>query len=226
MDKQGTKQISLPGEWSQVAFHVMKYLTCEGKYSNLHSIHFKLLSHLRHGRRMNIPNVLYHLISISAKEIQKGSTHFVSHHGLIKLLVERSLRDVSHMSWGEFEDIRQFGEENVPAAEEIIVQEENIAEASFPRVYAAVEPLIAEEALSGTKGTVVEHPSTQTQSGATFYKRKGKEKGDARGETMEWPQEAQVPLAAKKRKMKEDFLVAEPPTTTQEFPLRRSHRVE
>lgn len=82
------------------------------------------------------------------------------------------------MSWGEFENIRQFGEGNVPTAKEISFQEENIGEASYPRVCVTTEPPIAKEALSDTKGIViepsVENPSTQTQSGAAFHKRKGK----------------------------------------------------
>lgn len=68
VDKQGTRRVSLAAEWPQVDLYVMKYNSCEGRYSNLHSPHFKLLSHLRHGRRVNIPNFLYHLIYISAKE--------------------------------------------------------------------------------------------------------------------------------------------------------------
>lgn len=56
-----------------------------------------------------------------------------------------------------------------------------------------VELPIAEEGSSRTKRIVTEPsfelPSTQTQSGATFHKRKGKEKGDAVEETIERPQE-------------------------------------
>lgn len=88
VDKQGTRQTSLPTKWPQVAFYVMEYITYDGRYSNLHSVHFKLQSHLQHGQRMIVLNLLHHLISISAKETQKGGSHFVSHHGLIKLLVE------------------------------------------------------------------------------------------------------------------------------------------
>lgn len=97
VDKQGTRRVSLPAHWLQVALYVMKYITCEGRYSNLHSPHFKLLSHLRHGRRVNVPNFLYHLISTSAKETRKNGNRSVSHHGLVKLLVQWSLRDVSQM---------------------------------------------------------------------------------------------------------------------------------
>lgn len=42
------------------------------------------------------------MLCISAKEIQKGKDNSVTHHALIKLLIERSLRDVSSMSWTKF----------------------------------------------------------------------------------------------------------------------------
>lgn len=32
MDKQGTRRVSLPIEWPQVALYVMKYITCKGRY--------------------------------------------------------------------------------------------------------------------------------------------------------------------------------------------------
>ena len=42
------------------------------------------------------------MICISAEETQKGKDNYVTHHALIKLLIERSLRDVSPMTWDEF----------------------------------------------------------------------------------------------------------------------------
>ena len=42
------------------------------------------------------------MLCISAKETQKGKEKFVSHHALIKILVERSLKDSSPISWVEF----------------------------------------------------------------------------------------------------------------------------
>lgn len=82
------------------------------------------------------------------------------------------------MSWGEFEDILQFGEENVLAAEEIAAQEENIGEPSSPMESAMSEPLVVEEALPNVEEMVIEpnieNPSTQTQSGATYSRIKGK----------------------------------------------------
>ena len=52
--------------------------------------------------QVNVPDFLYNMLCITAKETQKGKVNFVSHHALIKLLVERSLRDSSPISWAEF----------------------------------------------------------------------------------------------------------------------------
>lgn len=42
------------------------------------------------------------MLCISEEETQKGKDNYVTHHALIKLLIERSLRDVSPMTWDEF----------------------------------------------------------------------------------------------------------------------------
>lgn len=213
----------------------MKYITYDGRYSNLHLVHFKLLSHLQHGRRVNVPNFLYHLISISAKETQRGGNHSISHHSLIKLLVEHSLRDVSQMAWGAFEDILQFREENAHDAEEIAAQEKDIGEPSSPRVSAENEPHVANEAFPIAEEMVIETNiedlSTHFQSGATSSRRKGKEIEtiDTKEEIVEQPQAVQVSPAAKRCKVKENSPTATPPpetspTDTLKMYSRRSRR--
>lgn len=102
IDKQGVKRMSLPEPWKQIAIYVIKYITCEGRQLNFHFVHFKILNHMRHRRRMNVSNMLYNLLSIMVAETHKGRDNFLSHHCLIKLLVEKSLHDVSGMTWEEF----------------------------------------------------------------------------------------------------------------------------
>lgn len=53
-------------------------------------------------------NVLYNLLSIMVAETQKGRDNFVSHHCLIKFLVEKSLHDVSGITYEEFINVDQF----------------------------------------------------------------------------------------------------------------------
>lgn len=66
---------------------------------------------------MSVPNILYNVLSISETETQKDKPHTISHHCLIKLLVERSLRYVSPMYWNEFVEIRKFRVDNVGPVE-------------------------------------------------------------------------------------------------------------
>lgn len=109
---------------------------------------------------------------------------------MIKLLVERSLRDVSQMAWVVFEDILQFRFEDAPVVEELAAQEEDIGKTTSPRVSVGNEPPVAKEALTVIEDVVVEtnieRPSTHLQRGATYFKRKGKEVEtiDAEGGTM------------------------------------------
>ena len=42
------------------------------------------------------------MLCISVEETKKGKDNFVTHYALIKILMERSLRDVSPMTWDEF----------------------------------------------------------------------------------------------------------------------------
>ena len=114
--------------YKELAMHIIKYLTCEGRFSYLHAHHFKLLSCVRHNQPVNVPNFLYNMLCISVKETQKGKDNSITYHDLIKLLIERSLRDVSPMTWAEFVQVKtlqpqatineQPSEENVAPIEE------------------------------------------------------------------------------------------------------------
>lgn len=97
--KQGCKRASLLLSYNELAMHIIRYLKCEGVFLYLHAHHFKLLSCIRHNHLVNVLNFLYNMLCVSAEETQKGKDNFVTHHALIKLLIEISLRDVSLMSW-------------------------------------------------------------------------------------------------------------------------------
>lgn len=85
---------------------------------------------------MNVPNIVYNLLSISTTKTQKGRPHSITQHFLIKLLIERSLRDVSQMSWDEFVKVRWFRANKVGPAEPTPSQEwENLE-----RLEPAIEP--------------------------------------------------------------------------------------
>lgn len=45
-DKNGVRRTSLPPLWSEVNFQIMKYITCEGRFSIFYGYHFRLLCEL------------------------------------------------------------------------------------------------------------------------------------------------------------------------------------
>ena len=113
--KQGCKRLSLPPPYPELVMHIIRYFTCEGRFSHLHAHHFKLLSCVRHNIVVNIPNFLYNMLCNSAEETQKGKENFVTHHALIKLLIERSLRDVSPLTWDEFVQLKTLQPQSGPS---------------------------------------------------------------------------------------------------------------
>ena len=69
------------------------------------------------------------MLCISAEETQKGKENYVTHHALIKLLIERSLRDVSPLTWDEFVQLKTLQPQAGPSKQH---SEENIAPTSEP----------------------------------------------------------------------------------------------
>lgn len=89
---QSSTQLSLPILQRLVILHAIGYFTCDGRHSMLYTIHFKLLSHLRHNRLVNMLNYLHHmLITVAIEYRKKRKPMSLSHHCLVVLLNKRSL---------------------------------------------------------------------------------------------------------------------------------------
>lgn len=85
---KGVQRMSLPNPWSEVAYFVRKYFTCEGRHSLLFGYHFKLLTHLRHQRLLNLPYFLLRSLQSMSHNVKHTNNPgaSLSHHGLRKLL--------------------------------------------------------------------------------------------------------------------------------------------
>ena len=57
--KQGCKRMSLLPPYNELAIHIIRYFTCEGRFSYLHAHHFKFLGCIRHNYLVNVLNFLY-----------------------------------------------------------------------------------------------------------------------------------------------------------------------
>ena len=73
-DKNGLRRANLPYPWNEVSYHLIKYISCEGRYSVVYGYHFRLLEELTFGaetpphHRLNIPYfLLQSLIDTSIK---------------------------------------------------------------------------------------------------------------------------------------------------------------
>ena len=91
--------MSLLSLYNELAMHIIRHFNYEGRFSNLHTHYFKLLSYVSHNFLVNLPNFLYNMLCISVEETQKGKDNSVTQHALIKFLIKRSPRDASPMSW-------------------------------------------------------------------------------------------------------------------------------
>jgi hypothetical protein len=96
-DKNGIKREILPHPWLEVAYHIIKYITCEGKMSVIHAYHFRLLHWLRHipnnepQQSLSIPYFLLQSLKEMSLKVYKGKHEFVAHRGLIKSIFSYSL---------------------------------------------------------------------------------------------------------------------------------------
>lgn len=63
-EKNGIRRGSIPYPWNELSYHLIKYITCEGRYNVVYGYHFKLLQELRFGantppqNRLSIPYFL------------------------------------------------------------------------------------------------------------------------------------------------------------------------
>lgn len=73
-DKNGIIRTSIPYPWDEVSYQIIKYISCEGRYSIVYCYNFRLLHELRYGmdtptpQKLDIPYfLLQSLIDFSIK---------------------------------------------------------------------------------------------------------------------------------------------------------------
>lgn len=100
-DKNGVRRKSLPYPWDEVSYHILKYISCEGRLSVVYGYQFRLLHELTFGddlptnQRLNVPYFLLQSIIDMSQKVQEGKHHKLAHHGLIKLIMEDAFVEVS-----------------------------------------------------------------------------------------------------------------------------------
>jgi len=116
-DKNGVRRTSLLPPWNEVSLQIMKYITCEGRFSITYGYHFRLLTELRHRsdlpveKKLSIPYFLLQSLIECATKLKEGIPYQVAHHGLIKLLVEDALHSYKvPLTWEAFRNLTKDGD--------------------------------------------------------------------------------------------------------------------
>lgn len=111
-DKNGVIRKSLPYPCDEFSFHIMKFVSCEGRLSMVYENDFRLLNELRFqgelplGHRLSVPHFLLNSITDMSHKVRQRKYQHLAHHGLIKLIVNDALRRRNlPVSWSSFIDM-------------------------------------------------------------------------------------------------------------------------
>jgi len=116
-DKNGVRRTSLLPPWDEVSLQILRYITCEGRFSIIYGYQFQLLTELRHHsdlpveKRLSIPYFLLQSLMECATKLKEGIPDQVAHHGVIKLLVEDTLHSYKvPLAWEAFRNLTKDGD--------------------------------------------------------------------------------------------------------------------
>ena len=112
MDKNGVKREFLLEPWPKVAYHFLRYITCDGRLSLVYAYNFIFLHHLRHlfhqntKQNLSIPFFLLESLREMRRKVNRGKNEVLEHDGLIKIIVCEALENISvKVSWEQFLDM-------------------------------------------------------------------------------------------------------------------------
>ena len=95
---------NLLDKYSPLMKLIMKYFTCEGRFSRFYQYHIRLLMHFTTTKPLNLPHYLFRsLVKMTEKVQSKGKYHHTNlfHHGLVKVIFLHQLLEIN-MSWETF----------------------------------------------------------------------------------------------------------------------------
>jgi hypothetical protein len=89
----GFNPTTLSETWRELAGVIQRYITFDGRYNVVRPRHLKLLAALKKRLVINFPfflNVMLHKV-VARNHKAKDHVTIISHHGLVKLIVNRAL---------------------------------------------------------------------------------------------------------------------------------------
>lgn len=96
-DKNGVRRESLHYPWDEVAYNILKYISCERRLRIVYAYQFRLLYELRFQTKLSIlgrfsvPHFLFQSILEMSERLREWKNQHSAHHGLIKLIVMNCL---------------------------------------------------------------------------------------------------------------------------------------
>jgi hypothetical protein len=104
LDKKGKglNPSALSEPWRELEGVIQRYITCDGRYDVVRPCHLKLLATLKQRLVINLPFFLNAMLHEVAARTQKAKdpVTIISHHGLVKLIVNRALSQ-TQITWGD-----------------------------------------------------------------------------------------------------------------------------
>ena len=111
-DKNGVRRERLPYPWNEISYHLIKYISCEGRYNVVYGYHFRILQELRFGadtppqNKLSIPYFLLQSTIDMSIKVQEGNHQKLAHHGLIRLIIEDALQNLRlPITWATLRDM-------------------------------------------------------------------------------------------------------------------------
>ena len=95
----------LKDEYAPLMKLIIRYFSCEGRFSRLYAYHIRLLMHFTRVRMMSIPYFMYRNIEQMTVLVQKKTPeqqhNSIYHYALIKIIVVHQL-GLQGIAWDEF----------------------------------------------------------------------------------------------------------------------------
>ena len=102
--KKGILVTNLKKKWRNFLFIIQKFITCEGRFSNMFFYHARLMRNFLEGKEINLPHFLIHNLRKMFGSIQikmQSIDNALYHHGLVKILIESYLKNIGD-NWENF----------------------------------------------------------------------------------------------------------------------------
>jgi hypothetical protein len=99
---KGLNPTSLSDPWRELAGMIHIYITCDRRYDVVRPRHLKLLAVLKQRLVIDLPFFLNTMLHEVAGRTQKAKdpANVISHHGLVKLIVNKALNH-TQITWGD-----------------------------------------------------------------------------------------------------------------------------